>query len=54
MNTDHDVLTAWAHIDRWLTAHVRPAPFRPRADAARLDAFEAQLGRPMPAGLRAW
>ncbi|MFF4243553.1 SMI1/KNR4 family protein [Streptomyces sp. NPDC001822] len=54
MNNDHDVLTGWARIDTWLTAHDRPKPTRPRADAAGLDAFEAQLGRPLPAGVRAW
>ncbi|WP_405634455.1 SMI1/KNR4 family protein [Streptomyces sp. NBC_00056] len=51
---DHDVLTSWSRIGTWLTAHTRRGPARPAAAAARLDAFEAGLGLPLPADLRAW
>lgn len=51
---DHDVLTSWSRVDTWLTAHTRRGPARPAPDPARLDAFEADLGLPLPADLRAW
>ncbi|MEU4303406.1 SMI1/KNR4 family protein [Kitasatospora aureofaciens] len=51
---DHDVLTSWSRVGTWLTAHTRQGPPRPTPDAARLDAFEADLGLPLPADLRAW
>lgn len=51
---DHDVPTSWSRIGTWLTAHTRRGPARPASDAARLDAFEADLGLPLPADLRAW
>ncbi|MFE0460630.1 SMI1/KNR4 family protein [Kitasatospora sp. NPDC058965] len=51
---DHDVPTSWRRVGTWLTAHTRRGPARPASDAARLDAFEADLGLPVPADLRAW
>ncbi|MFD8756255.1 SMI1/KNR4 family protein [Kitasatospora sp. NPDC059577] len=51
---DHDVPTSWSRVGAWLTAHTRRGPARPASDAARLDAFEADLGLPLPADLRAW
>ncbi|MFC8721387.1 SMI1/KNR4 family protein [Kitasatospora sp. NPDC057198] len=51
---DHDVPTAWSRIEARLAAHVRRGPLRSASDAARLDAFEADLGVPLPADLRAW
>ncbi|MEV6978695.1 SMI1/KNR4 family protein [Kitasatospora sp. NPDC093806] len=51
---DHDVLTSWNRIGTWLTAHTRRGPSRPAPDTARLDAFEADLGLPLPADLWAW
>ncbi|MFB7618481.1 SMI1/KNR4 family protein [Kitasatospora sp. NPDC056181] len=51
---DHDVPTAWGRIGTWLAAHVRPDSARPMTDGARLDAFEADLGLPLPTDLRAW
>ncbi|GAA2752921.1 SMI1/KNR4 family protein [Kitasatospora cinereorecta] len=51
---DHDVLASWSRVGTWLTAHTRRAPARPAADTAGLDAFEADLGLPLPADLRAW
>ncbi|WP_328957892.1 SMI1/KNR4 family protein [Kitasatospora purpeofusca] len=51
---DHDVLGFWGRVDAWLTAHSRQRSARPMSDAARLDAFEADLGLPLPADLRAW
>ncbi|MEU4116310.1 SMI1/KNR4 family protein [Kitasatospora sp. NPDC028055] len=65
-SADHDVPTSWSRIDAWLAAHTRRGPVRsagpagpagsagPATDAARLDAFEADLGLPLPADLRAW
>ncbi|WP_405021152.1 SMI1/KNR4 family protein [Kitasatospora sp. NBC_00070] len=52
---DHDVLTSWSRrAGTWLTAHTRGVPARRASDTARLDAFEADLGRSLPADLRAW
>ncbi|MFJ4792824.1 SMI1/KNR4 family protein [Kitasatospora purpeofusca] len=51
---DHDVLGYWSRVETWLTAHARQGMARPIPDAARLDAFEADLGLPLPADLRAW
>lgn len=51
---DHDLLASWSRVGTWLTTHTRRGPARPAADAARLDAFEADLGLPLPADLRAW
>ncbi|MER7772948.1 SMI1/KNR4 family protein [Kitasatospora sp. NPDC096140] len=51
---DHNVPASWSRIGTWLTAHTRRGPARPTSDAARLDAFEADLGLPLPADLRAW
>ncbi|WP_053644879.1 SMI1/KNR4 family protein [Streptomyces sp. XY431] len=51
---DHDVQASWSRIGTWLTAHTRRGRARPASDAARLDAFEAGLGLPLPADLRAW
>ncbi|MFD5431756.1 SMI1/KNR4 family protein [Kitasatospora sp. NPDC127067] len=51
---DPDVPTSWSRIGTWLTVHTRRGPARPAPDAARLDAFEADLGLPLPADLRAW
>ncbi|GAA1259912.1 hypothetical protein GCM10009665_57430 [Kitasatospora nipponensis] len=51
---DHDVLASWSRINSRLTAHTRGGRARPACDAARLDAFEADLGLPLPADLRAW
>ncbi|MFJ1709456.1 SMI1/KNR4 family protein [Kitasatospora sp. NPDC088346] len=51
---DHDVPTTWSRIGTWLTAHTQGGRARPASDAARLDAFEADLGLPLPADLRAW
>ncbi|KQV13666.1 SMI1/KNR4 family protein [Kitasatospora sp. Root107] len=53
-SADHDVLTSWSRVGTWLTAHARRGPARPTSDPARLDAFEADLGLPLPADLRAW
>ncbi|MFJ5228808.1 SMI1/KNR4 family protein [Kitasatospora sp. NPDC088391] len=51
---DHDVPDSWQRIGGWLAAHTRQGPVRAAADAARLDALEAELGLPLPADLRAW
>ncbi|MFE6872186.1 SMI1/KNR4 family protein [Kitasatospora sp. NPDC057692] len=51
---DHDVPTAWRRIGTWLAAHTRRGPLRPASDVARLNTFEADLGAPLPADLRAW
>ncbi|MFC9331966.1 SMI1/KNR4 family protein [Kitasatospora sp. NPDC057015] len=53
---DHSILTAWSRVGTWLTAHTRGGHgrARPPSDAARLDAFEADLALPLPADLRAW
>ncbi|MFJ1757015.1 SMI1/KNR4 family protein [Kitasatospora sp. NPDC088134] len=51
---DHDVPDSWRRIGDRLAAHTRWGPVRAAADAARLDAFEAELGLPLPADLRAW
>ncbi|MER7469046.1 SMI1/KNR4 family protein [Streptomyces sp. NPDC097981] len=51
---EHDVPNSWSRIGTWLTTHTRRGPARPAPDAARLDAFEADLGLPLPADLRAW
>ncbi|MEU3558638.1 SMI1/KNR4 family protein [Kitasatospora sp. NPDC006786] len=49
-----DVPTSWSRIGTWLTAHTRRDSARPAPDASRLDAFEKDLGLPLPADLRAW
>ncbi|MFJ9520313.1 SMI1/KNR4 family protein [Kitasatospora sp. NPDC101801] len=51
---DHDIPNSWSRIGTWLTAHTHGSPARPAPDSARLDAFEADLGLPLPAELRAW
>ncbi|WP_405458791.1 SMI1/KNR4 family protein [Streptomyces sp. NBC_00101] len=51
---ENDVPAAWHRVGRWLAAHLLARAARPTTDEARLDAFEADLGLPLPADLRAW
>ncbi|OKJ13589.1 SMI1/KNR4 family protein [Kitasatospora sp. CB01950] len=48
------VPTTWQHLETLLSPRLRQPPLRPVADAARLDAFAADLGLPLPDGLRDW